>query len=97
MAGTTAAGKQAAQKNLETDAQFYRRIGAKGGAASTTGGFAAGEAGRVRARLYGQIGGRISTRAKVKRTPEQRARIRQRILKDKAYQHLLKVHEEANR
>lgn len=95
--GNKTGGLKARSTNLKNDPRFYAKIGALGGAASRTGGFAAGEAGRRRARIYGAIGGSISTRNKRKRTPEERAKIRQRILKQKAYQHLLKVHERAQR
>ena len=39
MAGTIEGGKKAAQRNLENDPDFYKRIGSKGGANSGTGGF----------------------------------------------------------
>lgn len=64
MAGTKEGGKRAAQKNLARDPNFYARIGAMGGKNGKTGGFAAGDAGRERARVYGAIGGRISRRTK---------------------------------
>jgi general stress protein YciG len=64
MAGTKAGGKLAAKKNLERDPDFYAKIGAKGGRNGSTGGFAAGEEGRERARKFGAIGGRISRRTK---------------------------------
>lgn len=63
MAGTVKGGRTAAQKNkAKYGADFYARIGAKGGKNSHTGGFAAGEEGRERARKWGAIGGRISRR-----------------------------------
>lgn len=40
MAGTQAGGIKAAAKNLANDPDFYKKIGAKGGANSNTGGFA---------------------------------------------------------
>ena len=46
MAGTAAGGRLAAAKNKKRDPDFYKRIGAMGGRAGHTGGFAAGEAGR---------------------------------------------------
>jgi len=65
MAGTKAGGQAAAATNKKKyGADFYARIGASGGKKGTTGGFAAGEEGRARARKYGAIGGRISRRTK---------------------------------
>ena len=64
MAGTIEGGRKAAAKNKEIDPDFYKKIGARGGRASGTGGFAAGEAGRKRASVYGAIGGRKSRRGK---------------------------------
>jgi len=65
MAGTKAGGKAAAATNMKKyGSDFYAKIGAKGGQNGTTGGFAAGEAGRERARIYGAMGGRISRRTK---------------------------------
>ena len=65
MAGTKAGGKAAAATNKKKyGSDFYARIGAKGGQKGHTGGFAAGEEGRERARKYGAIGGRISRRTK---------------------------------
>jgi len=57
MAGTTIGGRKAAIRNVAKDPDFYRKIGAKGGAASGTGGFYAN---RELARIAGAIGGRIS-------------------------------------
>jgi len=48
--------------SYEAYCAFMRSIGAKGGKLGKNGGFAAGEAGRDRARKYGAIGGRISRR-----------------------------------
>ena len=63
MAGTTAGGRKARETNIKKyGADFYARIGKKGGKLGKTGGFAAGEAGRERARIYGAEGGRISKR-----------------------------------
>lgn len=62
MAGTAAGGRLAAEKNKKRDPDFYKKIGAKGGHAGRTGGFAAGEAGRRRASVYGAIGGSKSRR-----------------------------------
>ena len=65
MAGTQQGGLGAAQTNKSKyGADFYAKIGAKGGHNSRNGGFAAGEAGRARARKFGAIGGRISRRQK---------------------------------
>lgn len=65
MAGTEAGGKAAAITNKKKYGKdFYAKIGKKGGSKSRTGGFAAGEAGRMRASIYGAIGGRISRRGK---------------------------------
>jgi hypothetical protein len=65
MAGTKLGGKAAAQTNKKKyGSNFYARIGAVGGKNGNTGGFAAGEQGRERARKYGAIGGRISRRPK---------------------------------
>ncbi len=62
MAGTKAGGEAAARTNKKKyGADFYKRIGARGGGRlGRTGGFAAGEEGRERARKYGAMGGRIS-------------------------------------
>lgn len=65
MAGTKAGGRAAAETNKKKyGPDFYAKIGAKGGQKGRTGGFAAGEAGRERARKYGAIGGLISRRTK---------------------------------
>lgn len=40
MSGTKAGGRKAAAKNLASDPDFYKKIGAVGGSRSTTGGFA---------------------------------------------------------
>lgn len=67
MAGTTLGGKKAARTNeSKYGKNFYRKIGAIGGAKSRGGGFTDDEAGRERARIYGAIGGRISKRGKSK-------------------------------
>jgi hypothetical protein len=63
MAGTRSGGQAAARTNkLKHGPDFYREIGAKGGRNGRTGGFAAGEEGRVRARVFGAIGGKKSKR-----------------------------------
>lgn len=61
MAGTKQGGKSAAEKNLRNDPDFYRKIGAKGGKKSRTGGFYAN---RELARTAGAKGGRTSRRTK---------------------------------
>ena len=62
MAGTKAGGLKAAAANkAKHGADFYARIGAKGGQNGTTGGFAAN---RELARIAGAKGGRISRRRK---------------------------------
>ena len=61
MAGTKAGGLKAKAKNLAKDPMFYAKIGAKGGKASNTGGFAANP---ELARIAGAKGGRISRRGK---------------------------------
>ncbi|CAN5177077.1 hypothetical protein BH09PAT3_BH09PAT3_7110 [soil metagenome] len=63
MAGTAAGGREAARKNKLRDPDFYKKIGARGGQAGHTGGFAAGQAGRKRASIYGAIGGSKSRRS----------------------------------
>lgn len=68
MAGTVAGGKAAAKTNKELyGSDYYVKIGAMGGALGHTGGFAAGEEGKARARKYGAVGGRISRRPKAVR------------------------------
>ena len=63
MAGTKAGGLKAAAANkAKHGADFYARIGAKGGKNGNTGGFAAN---RELARIAGAKGGRISRRRKV--------------------------------
>ena len=65
MSGNSIGGKKAAARNKEKyGPDFYKKIGAKGGKLGHTGGFAAGEAGRDRASVYGAVGGRISRRGK---------------------------------
>lgn len=65
MAGTKAGGQKAAATNKKKyGSDFYAEIGRRGGKNGKTGGFAAGEEGRERARKYGAIGGRISRRTK---------------------------------
>lgn len=62
MAGTKAGGKAAAATNkAKYGADFYARIGARGGKAGRTGGFYAN---RELARIAGRKGGRISRRTK---------------------------------
>lgn len=59
MAGTKIGGLKAKKKNLEKDPDHYKRIGAIGGKASNTGGFAAN---RELASKVGRIGGKKSRR-----------------------------------
>jgi len=62
MAGTKAGGQKAAAANkAKHGADFYARIGAKGGKNGRTGGFAANP---ELARIAGAKGGRISRRKK---------------------------------
>lgn len=62
MAGTKAGGQKAALRNRQKHgADFYARIGAKGGKNGRTGGFAANP---ELARVAGAKGGRISRRRK---------------------------------
>ncbi len=62
MAGSKAGGKAAALTNMQKyGADFYKKIGSKGGKLGRTGGFFAN---RELARLAGQKGGRISRRTK---------------------------------
>jgi hypothetical protein len=66
MAGTKIGGQKAAMTNkTRHGVNFYARIGAVGGAKSTTGGFAAN---RELARTAGAKGGRISRRRKTDAT-----------------------------
>ena len=77
MVGTKAGAKKAKatlkSKLGENYSSFFKRIGAKGGKNSHTGGFASivvgkdGLTGRERASKVGQIGGRISRRTGVKK------------------------------
>lgn len=63
MGGTVEGGKLAAITNKQRYGEdFYKIQGSKGGKLSKTGGFAQGEAGRERARIYGAVGGRKSKR-----------------------------------
>ena len=67
MSGSTIGGKKAAATNKQKyGSDFYSKIGAKGGKLGTTGGFAAGEAGRKRASYYGRVGGKKGSRLGVK-------------------------------
>lgn len=64
MSGTKAGGVKAAKTNLERHgADFYKRIGHKGGQNGHTGGFAANPA---LARIAGAKGGSISRRGPAK-------------------------------
>ena len=65
MPGTKAGGIKAAKTNLKKHgADFYKRIGRKGGQNGHTGGFAANPA---LASIAGRKGGRISKRGPAKR------------------------------
>jgi len=57
MPGTSQGSKLAAQKNLANDPDYYRKLGAIGGRASNSGGFAAD---REMARRAAAIGGTYS-------------------------------------
>lgn len=74
MAGTVIGGQKAAARNkAKHGADFYAKIGAKGGKKGNTGGFASdkkgadGLTGRERARKAGSVGGRLSRRTKAKK------------------------------
>jgi len=69
MAGTIEGGRKAAQANLAKNPNFYREIGARGGANGRTGGFYGNS---ERARAAGAKGGAISKRGpnKPKTAPE---------------------------
>ena len=62
MAGTREGGLKVRDKQLARDPDFYKKIGAKGGANGHTGGF---HVHREMARIAGAKGGRISRRRKV--------------------------------
>jgi general stress protein YciG len=71
MAGTITGGKKAAAKNLANDPDFYKKIGARGGARGNTGGFAYKEPcgcslirdkNHIKAQCAGKLGGLISKR-----------------------------------
>ena len=65
MAGTKAGGiKAAATNRAKYGAEFYARIGQKGGQNGHTGGFAAN---RALARIAGATGGRLSKRGPAKK------------------------------
>lgn len=76
MAGTREGGLKARARNLARDPNWYKKIGAKGGAAGKgpdyTGGFASdtvgedGLTGKQRAKLAGAIGGKRSRRGPAK-------------------------------
>lgn len=88
MAGTRSGGRLAAKTNKKLyGADFYTKIGAKGGRRGRTGGFYAD---RERARRVGKVGGLISRRG------EPLSEKKRREIK-KAYEHLLGVHEAAKR
>lgn len=63
MPGTRQGGLKARDTNIKRHGKdHYSRIGKIGGKLGTTGGFAAGAEGRERARVYGKIGGKRSSR-----------------------------------
>lgn len=70
MAGTTAGGKKAAEKNRAKNPNFYADIGRKGGANGHTGGFAADvecmckltTGIHYKRQCAGKIGGQVSRR-----------------------------------
>lgn len=72
MPGTLEGGLKAKAKNLARDPDFYRKLGAKGGAAGNTGGFAQDDRTFLqklfrrpkRAKLAGMKGGAISRRGR---------------------------------
>ena len=65
MSGTLAGGRKARDTNKKLYGDdYYVKMGAIGGKLGRTGGFAAGEEGRKRARIYGAVGGRISRKVK---------------------------------
>lgn len=75
MSGTAEGGKKAAQTNKQRHgADFYQKIGAKGGSTSVKGGFASetvgkdGLTGRQRASKAGKLGGHISRKPSVRPT-----------------------------
>lgn len=71
MSGTKAGGIKAAKTNLEKyGADFYKRIGHKGGKNGHTGGFAAN---RELARTAGAKGGKISKRGPAKKDGKNKA------------------------
>jgi len=69
LSGTIEGGRKAAQANLAKNPNFYREIGARGGANGRTGGFYGNS---ERARAAGAKGGAISKRGpnKPKTAPE---------------------------
>lgn len=70
MSGTITGGVKARDKNLAKDPEFYRRIGALGGAAGRGPGCTKGFAGdRELARRAGRLGG-MKSRRKPKREQE---------------------------
>ena len=75
MAGSIEGGRKAAATNrIRHGADFYARIGARGGAKGHTGGFAADN---VRARAAGVKGGTISNRSKRKLSQKELAERRE--------------------
>lgn len=65
MSGSKIGGAKARDTNKKLYGEdYYVKMGAIGGKLGRTGGFAAGEEGRKRARIYGAVGGRISRKVK---------------------------------
>ena len=62
MPGTKAGSIKAVATILSKNPDHFKEMGRKGGSISRGGGFAAGEAGRERARLAGSQGGKTSKR-----------------------------------
>jgi DnaJ-class molecular chaperone len=61
MAGTVEGGEQARDTIYDKYGnKFYQVIGARGGASSRTGGFGQGTIGKIRASIWGKVGGTIS-------------------------------------
>lgn len=98
MAGTTEGGLQAAQTLKEAKGEdWYQVIGAKGGKASNTGGFAAGTEGRKRARVYGKLGGTISRKGNGAAAQKARAEARKRIRAEQLEENYKKLQKIAQR
>jgi general stress protein YciG len=69
MSGTKAGGLKAAQRNIENDPDFYKRIGSTGGKKSGTGGFYYAKLNYTaddprHPANAGKVGGKLSVRGK---------------------------------